>query len=79
MDETGKITLHVKKDRKKLVKKKLQKVTEDYYVGKLSFGDVKAKLNGTYAFLKQGDTDEFREYLSKRYVFTHDEESFYNK
>lgn len=54
-------------------------MTEDYYVGKLSLGDVKAKLNGTYVLLKQGDTDEFREYLSKRYIFTHDEESFYNK
>lgn len=79
MDENGNITLFVKKDRKKLTKQKLQKMTEDYYVGKLSLGDVEAKLNGTYAFLKQGDTDEFREYLSKRYIFTHDEESFYNK
>lgn len=79
MDKNGTITLHVKKERKKLIKQKMQKMTEDYYVGKLSYGDVKAKLNGTYAFLKQGDTDELREYLSKRYVFTHDEESFYNR
>ena len=79
MDENGNITLHVKKDCKKLTNKKMQSITEDYYAGKFSFGDVKAKLNGTYAFLKQGDTEEFREYLSKRCVFTHDKESFYDK
>lgn len=79
MNDRGEISLHVKKDRKKLIKEKYQKTAEDYYVGKLSLGDVKAKLNGTNAFLKQGDTEEFRRYLSKRYVFTHDEESFYHR
>ena len=75
----GIIRLSVKQDRKKITKKKYQKISEDYYTGDLSFGDVQAKLNGTYAFLQQGDTREFRKYLSNRYRFTHDMDTMYQK
>lgn len=77
--DLGKAKLHVKNDRKKIIKKKFEKMTEDYYLGNLSQEDVKAKINGTYAFLKQGDTKEFQRYLTYRYKFTHNEETFYRK
>ena len=79
LGEDGMIRLSVKQDRKKITKKKYQKISEDYYTGDLSFGDVQAKLNGTYAFLQQGDTREFRKYLSNRYRFTHDIDTMYQK
>ena len=79
LGEDGMIRLSVKQDRKKITKKKYQKISEDYYTGDLSFGDVQAKLNGTYAFLQQGDTREFRKYLSNRYRFTHDMDTMYQK
>ena len=79
LGEDGMIRLSVKQDRKKITKKKYQKISEDYYTGDLSFGDVQAKLNGIYAFLQQGDTREFRKYLSNRYRFTHDMDTMYQK
>ena len=51
---------------------------EDYYLGKLTRFDVEQKLNGTYAFLKQGDTKQMMRYLSDKYTFTRDKEK-YNK
>lgn len=75
----GKVILSVKHDRKKLIKQKYEKMRESYYLGKLSFADVLAKQNGTYAFLEQGDTRKFRRYLSDRYRFTHDPDTFYKR
>lgn len=71
------IRVKVKTERKKLIKKKYEQISEDYYLGNLSWKDVEAKLNGSYAFLKQGDTKQFRRYLSYRYRFTHDEDLYY--
>lgn len=77
--DNGEIILSVKRERKKLTKAKYQKITDDYYTGKLSFADVKTKQNGTYAFLKQGDTRGFRRYLSDRYRLSHDTDTHYNR
>lgn len=77
-EKTGRVKCSVRNDRKKLTKKKLKKVSEDYYVGKLSSKDVQAKLNGTYAFLKQGDTKQLVRYLNYRFIYTHDENVFYS-
>ena len=77
--DNGEILLSVKRERKKLTKAKYQKITDDYYTGKLSFADVKTKQNGTYAFLKQGDTRGFRRYLSDRYRLSHDADTHYNR
>lgn len=74
--EDGLVRLSAKQDRKRITKNKYQKISQDYYLGKLSLADVQAKLNGTYAFLKQGNTREFRRYLSNRYRFTHDTDTF---
>lgn len=79
LNKNGKLRLHVKKERKKITKQKFQQMTEDFYLGRLSREDVKAKVNGTYAFLKQGDTKQFQRYLTYRYKFTRNEGVFYRK
>lgn len=74
--ENGLIRCLVKNDRKKITKKRMKKMTIDYYHGKLTSFDVKQKLNGTYAFLEQGDTKQLKRYLVNRYNFTRNEETF---
>lgn len=77
INDKGQIKCRVKTDRKRLTKKKLKGMSEDFYNGKLTSFDVQQKLNGTYAFLKQGDTKQLRRYLSYKYIFTKDENLFY--
>lgn len=72
----GHVKCYVKNERKKITKKRMKKMTEDYYFGKLTSFDVKQKLNGSYAFLKQGDTKQFMRYLSYRFIFTRNEDTF---
>jgi hypothetical protein len=54
----------------------MKAMTEDYFLGNLTSFDVKQKLSGTYAFLKQGDTKQLRRYLTYKYLFTRDEELY---
>ena len=73
----GHIRMREKGERKKITKSRLKKATEDFFIGKLSENDVRAKLNGIKAYLKAGDTKSFLRYLNHRYVFTHDKSKFY--
>lgn len=72
----GHVTKRIRTERKRLTKDKFDKMSEDYYLGRLSYADVVQKMNGTYAFLKQGNTKQFMRYCSYRYTFTHDKETF---
>lgn len=77
--ETGNIWMRVKPERKKLTKEKFERIAEKYYLGELSYADVCAKINGTYAFLDQGTNRGFKRYLVNRYRFTHDPDKHYKK
>lgn len=73
----GHIRIREKNERKKVTKKNLKRATINYYVGKLSDADVAAKLNGIYAYLKNGNTKRFKRYLEHRFRFTHEQNEFY--
>jgi hypothetical protein len=74
--ENGHLKCLLRKERKKITKKRMKAMTEDYFLGNLTSFDVKQKLSGTYAFLKQGDTKQLRRYLTYKYLFTRDEELY---
>ena len=77
--DNGEVRMRVKEERKKITKRRFQNISEKYYTGDLSFSDVRAKVNGTYAFFKQGNTRGLQKYLSNRYRFTHDPDTFYKE
>lgn len=58
---------------KRLTKKRMKRLSEDYCKGKVTSFDVKQKMNGTFAFLNQGDTKQLQRYLTYKYIFTKDE------
>ena len=77
LDDKGGIKTTLKQERKYVIKKRYRQMVEDYYVGKLSDGDVQAKIAGTNAFIKMGDTKKFKRYIQNRFRFTHEKEEFY--
>lgn len=76
LKQNGKIKCLVKNERKKVIKKNRKRIAEAYYKKQLTQNDVIAKLNGTTAFLNQGDTKKFQRYLKYRYCFTRDESKY---
>lgn len=76
LSETGHLKCLVKNDRKKITKKRMKQMREDYFFGKLTANDVAQKLNGMNAFFKQGDTKQLQRYLSYKYIYTKDEETY---
>lgn len=70
INEYGTIKLRLKTDRKKLIKKEMKSMVRAYQDESLTSFDVKQKMNGMNAFLIQGDTKQFRRYLSNRFVFS---------
>ena len=73
IDDKGRIKCRVRTDRKRLTKKRMKRLSEDYCKGKVTSFDVKQKMNGTFAFLNQGDTKQLQRYLTYKYIFTKDE------
>ena len=78
LSEDGKLTKHVRQDRKRLTKKKFKYMQNAYYVGEMSWKDVSQSVQGTFAYYKCGDTKNLRRYLSNRFRFTHDPDTFYS-
>lgn len=76
IDSNGSIQCLVKNERKKVIKKNRKRMTIAYFEKKLTKNDVIAKINGTDAFIKQGDTKKFQRYLKYRFSFTRDEVKF---
>lgn len=62
-----------KNRQKKINKKADEKIVVNYCKGKVTSFDVKQKMNGTFAFLNQGDTKQLQRYLTYKYIFTKDE------
>ena len=73
IDDKGRIKCRVRTDRKRLTKKRMKRLSEDYCKGKVTSFDVKQKMNGTFASLNQGDTKQLQRDLTYKYIFTKDE------
>ena len=63
IDDKGRIKCRVRTDRKRLTKKRMKRLSEDYCRGKVTSFDVKQKMNGTFAFLNRGIQSNCRDIL----------------
>jgi hypothetical protein len=71
---SGKILVHIKQDRKKLMKGELLWLQRQYAERKKSIVEVNDIFRGMMKYLEWGDTFHLRKYLANRYIFTHSPE-----
>jgi hypothetical protein len=77
MSNDGRIKTRLKTERKAVTKRRMKKMTYDYYRGTIGLDKVRQRVNGMDAFFRQGDTKQFKRYLSYRFMFTRDEDKYF--
>lgn len=70
---SGKILMHIKQEKKKEIKNRLEHLQKAYACGEITIEEVNQVMCQTLHYLEEGDTYFLRKYLCNRYTFQRDD------